>query len=303
MNIAELASILVTIIAPVMLVAALGYALSRAFGLDSRTISRLSLYLFSPTLVFNSIYKSKLGAESVSITAFVLIIFALMALCSFGIIKAAHFDRLTASAFLLGTVFLNAGNYGIPLDLFAFGQDGMDRAVIFYVANSILTQTVAVFVAARGNVSNKAALAQVFKMPIVYATILAIFFNASQLQLPEPLAKSLDLISGGTVPLVLVLLGVELSRVTISKDLFVVGLATFSRLVLASIIAFGLASVMGLTGTTRSVCILEASTPTAVLVTALASEFKVRPEIVTSTVLVSTLVSIVSMTILIGILR
>jgi malate permease and related proteins len=303
LNIAELGSILLTIVIPVVLIAALGMVLARVFSLDSHTLSRLSLYLFSPTLVFTSIYHSQLGKESASVTAFVLISFGLMAVFSYGVIKAMRFDRVTSSAFMLSTLFVNAGNFGLPLDLFAFGQEGLNRAVIYYVGNSILTQSAAVFVAARGIISNRDALAQVFRMPIVYAATLALLFNANQWQIPEPLSKSLDLISGGTIPLVLVILGVELSRVSLSSDFLTVGMATFSRLVVASVMAFALAAIMGLEGVTRSVCILEASTPTAVLVAVLSSEFKVRPDIVTSVVFISTILSIVSMTLLIGILH
>lgn len=303
MVIAELASILINIIAPVMLVAALGFVLARKFSFDSRTLSRLSLYLFSPALTFTSIYKSQLGAEFVSIIAFVLIIFVVMAVGSFFVVKAMRFDRATSGAFMLSTLFVNAGNYGLPVTLFAFGQEGLNLAVVFFVATSILTQTVAIFIAARGNAANRDALLQVFKMPLVYAATLAILFNLNHWQIPEALMKSADLISGGTVPLVLVILGVELSRATLSQDRFAVGLATGTRLVVAPVLAFLIAALMGLQGVTRSVCILEASTPTAVLVSIIAGEFQARPEFVTSVVLLSTLASIVSTTILIGILR
>lgn len=303
MDIAELVSILVNIIAPVMVVAAFGLVLARKFSLDSRTLSRLSLYLFSPTLTFTSIYKSQLGIEFVSIIAFVLIVFAVMAVLSIILVKVMRFDRVTSSAFMLSTLFVNAGNYGLPVDLFAFGQEGLNRAVIYFVVTSILAQTVAIFIAARGNAANRAALLQVFKMPLIYAATLALVFNANHWQIPESIMKSADLISGGTVPLVLVILGVELSRASLSQDRFAVGLATSVRLIIAPILAFIVAAVMGLQGVTRSVCILEASTPTAVLVSIIAGEFKARPEFVTSVVLLSTLLSIVSMTILIGILK
>ncbi len=303
MNIAEPIFILVNIILPVLLVAALGLILARKFSFDSRTLSRLSLYLFSPTLTFTSIYKSELGLEFVSILVFVLIVFAVMAVLCFVLVKAMRFDRVTSSAFLLSTLFINAGNYGLPLNLFAFGQEGLSRAVIFFVMTSILTQTVAVFIAARGDGANRTALLQVFKMPLVYAVTLALIFNASHWQIPEPLMKSAELISSGTIPLVLVILGVELARASLSQDRFAVGLATVVRLGVAPVLAFIVAAVMGLQGVTRSVCILEASTPTAALVSIIAGEFKTRPEFVTSVVLLSTVLSIVSMTILIGILR
>jgi len=302
-TLAELVSILLNIIAPVMGVAAIGFALARIFSLDTRVLSKLSLYFFSPTLTFVSIYRSKLGVEFVSIIAFSLIIFGLMGIVTWVLTKSLHYDRVTASAFALCTMFVNAGNFGLPLDLFAFGQEGLNRAVIFFVGTSVTTQTFAIFIAARGTVTNRAALLQVLKMPLIYAVMLALLFNANQWAIPDPIMKSVELVSGGTIPLVLVILGIELSRATLSQDRGTITLATAVRLIVAPIFAFGLAAVMGLEGIARSVCIVEASTPTAVLAAIIASEFKVKSEFVTSTVLVSTLASVVTLTILIGILR
>lgn len=302
-SLAELVSILLNIIAPVMAVAAIGYALARIFSLDTRVLSKLSLYFFSPALTFVSIYHSKLGTEFLSILAFSLIIFVLMGIVTWVLTKSLHFDRLTESAFALCTMFINAGNFGLPLDLFAFGQEGLNRAVIFFVGTSITTQTVAVFIAARGTVTNRAAFLQVLKMPLIYAAALALLFNASQWAIPDPIMKSVELISGGTIPLVLVILGIELSRATLTQDRGTIALATAVRLIVAPILAFGVAAVMGMDGIARSVCIVESSTPTAVLAAIIASEFKVKSEFVTSTVLVTTVVSVVTLTILIGILK
>ena len=303
LTLAELVSILIDIIAPIMAVAAIGFALARIFSLDSRVLSKLSLYLFSPALIFVSIYRSKLGTEFVSIAAFAFIIFGLMGVVTWVLAKFLRFDRMTTSAFALSTMFVNAGNYGLPLGLFAFGQEGLSRAVVFFVATSILAQTFAIFIAARGTVTNRDALFQVLKMPLIYAAALALVFNAYQWQIPEPVMKSVDLLSGGTIPLVLVILGIELSRAALTQDRGVIALATFVRLVIAPLLAFGLAAAMGLQGVARSVCIVEASTPTAVLAAIIASEFKAKSDFVTGAVLVSTLASVVTLTILIGILR
>jgi predicted permease len=60
---------------------------------------------------------------------------------------------------------------------------------------------------------------------------------------------------------------------------------------------------MGLEGVTRAVCIVEASMPTAVMATIVAVEFDTRPKLVTGIVFTSTLGSILSLTILLGILK
>jgi len=54
MNLASLASILVNIIAPIVLVAAVGYLLAKKMNIEARPLSRTMLYFFTPALVFSS---------------------------------------------------------------------------------------------------------------------------------------------------------------------------------------------------------------------------------------------------------
>lgn len=303
MTLSSLASILLNIIAPIVLITAVGYYLGRVLTLDSRSLSRLALYLFAPALIFNNAYRSNLGGETATIAAFALIITALMGVVCFALVKVMRYDRMTASAFYLSVLFINAGNYGLPLNLFAFGQEGLTRAVVFFTMSAVLIQTLAVFIAARGSASARAALLNVVKMPLVYAVTLGLALNQSGVVVPEPLMKSIELTGQAAVPVMLVILGIELSRTQVHSDLTALGLATLAKLVLTPMVAFALAALMGLQGLTRAVCILQASMPTAVFSSILAVEFKARPEFVTSVVLVTTVISIVSLTILLGILQ
>ncbi|MCL5950641.1 MAG: AEC family transporter [Chloroflexi bacterium] len=303
MNPTALASILVNIIAPIVLVAAVGYILGRAFDLDARSLSRLTLYFFTPALTFASAYRSELGQEFFAIAAFAFLITLLMGIVTLAMILLRGYDRNKASAFALSVLFVNAGNYGLPLILFAFGQEALALAVIFFTASTVLIQTLAVFIAARGTASATAAVTNVFKMPLVYAVVLGLVFNEIGFTVPDPIMKSVDLVAGAAVPVMIAILGIELSRATLQQDRFDISLAAVAKLVITPLLAFGLAAWMGMSGIPRAVCILEASMPTAVMSSILAVEFKSRPEFVTGTVLVTTLGSIVSLTLLLGILR
>lgn len=295
-------SILVNIILPIVLVAGAGFVLARTLGVDARPLSRTMLYFFTPALIFGSAYKTQLSSEYITIAAFALIISFLMVLLAWVLAKIMRYDRLTASGFSLGIVFVNAGNYGLPLILFAYGQEGLARAALYFTMSAILTQTLAIFIAARGRAGVREALLNVLKMPLVYAVTAGLLFNLTGLTVPDPLMKSVDLAAGAAVPVMLVILGIELAHVTIENDRLAIGLATFAKLVLAPLIAFPLAYVMQLQGVARSVCIVEASMPTAVMASIVAVEFDARPKLVTGIVFASTLLSIISLTILLGIL-
>ncbi len=303
MDLSALASILFTVTAPIVLIASLAFVMARVLGLEARTLSRLTLYLFTPALLFGSMYRAKLGSEFFDIAAFAFIVTVLMGIITGLVVRVMRYDRPTASAFALSVLFVNAGNYGLPLVLFAFGEEGLARAVVFFTVSAVLTQTLAVFIAAGGQASVVPALKNVFALPLVYAVILGLIFNMSGLTVPEPVIKSLDLLGSAAVPCMLAILGIELARASFDRDRFNVGLATVAKLGIAPLVAFALAALMGLDGVTRAVCIIESSMPTAVTSSLVAVEFDSRPEFVTSVVLLSTIGSILTLTLLIGVLR
>jgi predicted permease len=204
---------------------------------------------------------------------------------------------------MLGVLFVNAGNYGLPLVLFAFGEEGLARAAFYFTMSAILVQTLGIFVAARGKANARGALMNTLKLPIVYAVTLGLIFNLAHLEMPAPLTKAIDLAAGAAVPTMLVILGIELARAKIEDDRAVISLATVTKLIVVPLLAFPLAALMGLEGVTRAVCIVEASMPTAVMATIVAVEFDTRPKLVTGIVFTSTLGSILSLTILLGILK
>ena len=94
----------------------------------------------------------------------------------------------------------------------------------------------------------------------------------------------------------------EESEETLATNLPAVGIAVGLKLLLAPFIAIGLASMMGLSGLSFNVAVLESSMPTAVLASALATQFGGDARYVSAVTLIGTLVSIVTLSILIFVL-
>src|SRR5262245_12130397 len=74
-------------------------------------------------------------------------------------------SRADLSGFLLVAMFSNGGNYGLPVVLFAFGQEAMAPATVYFVTSSILTYTAGVFLAAAGRRSGTGAMRGTTNMP------------------------------------------------------------------------------------------------------------------------------------------
>jgi len=288
-----LPAILYNNIVPVFIAIGLGYALERTLKVEIESVSRTIFYALSPCLVFSSLVQSTVsGEEFWRIAAFEILITLSVALIAWGVTKALRFDRAMESAFLLVTLFVNAGNYGLSVNLLAFGEATLARAIIYFVVSSLLINTIGIYLASRGKARALDALFNVFKVPIVYALFLAIFVNLMNLNVTgSPIFKAVEMVGKGAVPLMLLLLGMQLARTPLAQGMRTVGLAAFIRLAVTPAIALPLANWLGLTGSTLQACVVEASMPTAVTATVLAIEFDAKPEFVTSVVFLSTLAS------------
>lgn len=297
-----LSAILYNNIVPVFIAIGLGYALERRLKIEIKSVSRTIFYALTPCLVFSSLVKSTIsGGEFWGIASFEILITLFVALVAWGVARALRFDRAMESAFLLATLFVNSGNYGLSVNQLAFGDEALARAVIYFVVSSLLVNTTGVYLASRGQARAGDALSNVFKVPIVYAVFLAVFVKLINLNVTgSPVFKAVDMVGQGAVPLMLLLLGMQLAKTPLTQGMKTAGLAAFIRLAVASIIAWPLANWLGLAGPTLQACVVEASMPTAVTTTVLAIEFDVKPEFVTSVVFLSTLASPITLTPLIA---
>lgn len=300
-------SVLLNIVLPVFLVVLVSALAQTRLRLDARTLSRIAFYVFSPALVFDALTTSDIsGGELGQITIVVLSMTAIMWLIGEGAARLLRLPSPTAAAFLVCILMMNAGNYGVPVNLFAFGEPGLARASIYFTLSAILAATVGVYLSARGRATASLALRRVVQVPLVYAALLGLVFNLGNWAVPEPLAKAIHLLGQASVPIMLVVLGLRLAQVLQSKQrpahLPALGVATVLRLLVAPAIAWVLAGVMGLSGLARDVTVLESAMPTAVMATILATEFESDPSFAALAVLVTTLLSLPTLTILLNLL-
>jgi hypothetical protein len=193
-------------------------------------------------------------------------------------------------------MFANAGNFGLSLNLFAFGEQAVAHASIYFVTSAFLVYTLGVVLASWGHSDFKTALLGVLKVPVIYAVIFALIYNWLDWQLPLPVERSVTLLSEAAIPVMIVLLGIQLYNAKISTDIFKVGLSNILRLVVSPILAIGLASLFHLQGAAYQAGVIESAVPTAVLTTVLATEYDLDPAFVTTAVVTSTLLSPLTLT-------
>jgi len=134
------------------------------------------------------------------------------------------------------------------------------------------------------------------KMPAIYALVLGVLFSRQGWQLPLFLDRAVSMAANATIPCMLVLLGIQLQRARWTGQTQALTTAVTLRLLASPIIAVGLSVLFGLHGPARQARILEASMPSAVLSTIIATEFDLEPAFVTSVVFVTTILSPLTIT-------
>jgi hypothetical protein len=209
-------------------------------------------------------------------------------------------SRSELSAFLLVVMFSNGGNYGLPVVLFAFGNEALSNATVYFVTSSILTYTVGVFLAAAGRRSFRQAVAGIIRIPAIYGVTAALIIIGVGATVPMSLMRPIGLLSDAALPTMVLVLGMQLERAKMPERPSIVGVAVVLSLIVAPVVALGLTSVLGLSGPARQAGVILASMPVAVVTTILALEFEIAPSFVTSAVFVSTLLSPLTLTPLIA---
>ena len=292
-------TILLNVVLPVFLVAGVAAVAQPRLRLDVRTVSRASFYLFSPALVFDALVRSRLTGREFGQIAVVLIVTTLV-LWGAGVLLARglNLDGPTRSAFLIAVLLMNAGNYGLPVSLFAFGEEGLARATVYFTVSALITSSLGVYLAASGRAGSAVALRRVFSVPITYAAFLGLGLTLLGRTPPEPIAKMVHLLGQAAIPVMLTVLGIQLVntfqdgiRLTHTRAL---GAVLGLRLLVAPLVAFGLGTVLGLSLLTRNVVTVQSAMPTAVVTTILATEFEANAPFVALSVFVTTVVSLLT---------
>ncbi len=286
-----LLSDIVAVMAPVFLIAALGYGWARA-GLpySGPFITTFMINVATPCLVFATLLRLRFeAAELATIAGASLFCLAASAVTAFTVLRLA---RLSLRIYLPALIFPNSGNMGMPLCLFAFGEAGLGLAVVFFAVLAVAQFTLGPAIAA-----GRLDLRQMLRTPLVHAVGLALLLQALGLELPRWAANTTQLLGSCAVPLMLLALGVALSGLRITGMGRVLAMSAL-RLGMGFAVGLTVATFLGLEGTVRGVVILESAMPVAVFNYLWAVRYATAPEEVAGMVLGSTLLSFATLPLL-----
>lgn len=271
-------------------------------------MARVALYVLSPCLAFAAIYRSNLTlGDAAGMLVVMVSSTAVMWVIGSGTMGYLRRDSAQRSGFLLTTLFTNAANYGVPLVELAFGSASRNLAVVCFVCQQVLFNTLGVYLAANGKLGWKQSIRKVLQMPVIYAIPLAIIFLVTGYQIPTPIEKSVTMLADAAIPMMLLLLGFQLASVTPDmKELMPIAVACVYRLALSPALAIVALvfciPLFSMSPLAVKVVLVETAMPTAVTIVLLSIEFDSHAEFVSSVIFYSTLFSAISLTFILTLL-
>ncbi len=287
---------------PVLLVIMAGWLAGRRLNIPPHPMARVSFYILNPSLVYISLLHSDItGEELARFLGFAIsvpIIAGVLALLLSLTLRLPPSER---TALMLTTMFVNAGRYGLGVVQRAFGEAALARAVLYFMTNSILLNTIGVLMATRAG--GRTGWRSTLTLPSFYAALLAALTRLSSWRPPEPIEAGIALLSRGAIPVLLLVLGLELAHIQLEDRWFMMGLGALLRLVAIPLAAIPLAQIWGLEGPARQAGLLESAMPAAISGVVMAREFNVYPRAIAGIIFLSTLLSPLTLSLWIAWLR
>jgi len=283
------------VVAPVFIIAGLGFAWKHAkLPYDSAFITTFAVNVSTPCLVFSSLSKLTLAGDALWT----------MALASVGCIALAAAVatplllafRLPLRVYLPALSFPNAGNLGLPVCLFAFGEAGLGLAVLFFAVFAVAQFTLGPAIAA-GQVD----IRKILGTPVIHAAALALLVLLTGFRPPQWVTNTTSLMGACAVPLMLFSLGVALASLRMRHAGRALALSVL-RLALGLGAGVLVSWAMGLEGAMRGVVILQSAMPVAVFNYLWALRFGNAPEEVAGMILGSTALAFLGLPLLLALL-
>ncbi len=293
------------VIFPVLLILGLGFWIGKAFKPDTKTLSTLSLYLLTPALIFTSLLRYQ-GLFSLDTLKMLSIVTLLSLIIIAGVELFSRIFPLKNSvkvALMLTLMLSNTGNFGLPINQYAYGDQAFAIASLLLVIYSFFTNSVGVMIAASDKNSWKTALAKMFTIPYLYVLVAALIFNYFHIPVPDSIFKPLQSIGLAAIPLNLIQLGINLSHMKTGKDWGIITAAVVLKLAVIPVIAWGLLRLFRVSGLEFKVTLTQIAMPSAVYASILTAHYESDEALTSGIVFATTLVSILSLSALITLLN
>jgi len=281
----ELVIRIIGIITPVLIISAFGFAYAKLRQPDLSAVNRLSTDMLYPLLIYTAMASKDFHIlDYTPLIGGGLAVLAVSGLIAWWVGRLLNYNRY---AFIPSMMFTNVANMGLPLTLFAFGQEMLPAAVSLFMLFSLVQFSIGIRLCAP-HVSVKGIL----RGPMLWAMIGGILSSLVGFTLPDWLAASTKMLGDAAIPLGLFTVGVGFAQFRVERwSIGIVGaiLCPLSGL----LIAWPLVQILPMSEPMKGVLLLYAALPPAVMNYIFAERYNQDPGLVSAIVVVGNIASIV----------
>ena len=280
------------VVFPIFLIMMLGVILKRKNMVDDKSLNvmnSLIFRLFMPTLLFFNIYNtgdlSTLSFDNLKLLAYAFISILIVLFLAW-LIYMPNVQGVYRGNFVLFGLAIADSLYGKE----NLGTVSLLTAIVIPTFNVIAVILLEYY---SGNEVNKIKLIkQVFKNPLIIATLTAIVFLVLKINIPKPIYKAIGDISKIATPLAFLVLGAGLKFGNILKNLKYLISVNILRLIGNPLITVGLGKLLGFQGIELVALLSMSACPTAVVSYTMAKEMNADGDLAGEIVATTSMLSI-----------
>lgn len=282
---------LFAITAPVFVCAAIGFVWARRdLPFDNAFATALVSNIAFPCLIFGTLARLDIDPQAFSRMALATLATVVVSGAAAAVFVAAA--RQPQRVFLPPLVFGNTGNVGLPLCLFAFGEEGLALGIIYFAVFLVIQFTAGISI-----VSGRVSFAMLLRTPVLWAALLGVAAQVTGIRPPVWIDNTVGLLGDIAIPLMLLALGVSLAKLAVTGVGRAVAMS-LARLGIGFGAGVAIAGLFGLEGPARGVLILESAMPVAVVNYLFAERYGGNAEEVAGLVVISTALSFLTLPLL-----
>ena len=268
----------------------IGYIAKMSFKeqIDDKTITIINIYFLQVFLTFWGLLIRPFDITLLYAPSIYLFIVAIVILVSAFVAKLLFEDKKEYSIATVAAIIGNTGNLGIPINIAIFGEESIPYTTVVNLVNVFVVYTIGVFYYSRGSFDTKTSLSNIFKLPILWAAIIAIALGVYGYKPSGVILNTLMMGAYASMTMQLFLFGIYLYGTKIkeiSKRL-VIWVLTLKFIILP-LIAFVVLVNIELDSMVKGIIFIELMMPLAVANVNLASLYDCKPRVVTALVFVS----------------
>lgn len=295
-------NILIYNVLPLIIMISIGMIVQKAFSLDIKTLAKLNFYVFSPAIIFKSLYTTEISWQ---VIGQVLLFFALFMLAQYIVleivIRIRRYQGGMKGAMRNSVLFYNSANYGIPLNELAFSGNPytLSIQVLIMMMQSLIPNTYGIYSVNAHKAKLRELWKKILSMPVIYVIPLAFILRSFEISIPDVIQTPLNYLAGAFIGTALITLGVQLGSMSwkikgsLATD---ISLSVFLRLIAGPAIAWLIVLMLDLPDLMAAALIVSSGVPTSLSSVLLAVEFDNEKEFASQAVFVSTVVSIITVT-------